>query len=390
MAKCSFRKRKRKLVVLAVSMVVLTGVLLYFFKEQGEVLNSQASERIEETGVSQAGNPFYNNKTKEIYDYIASLPSLEKNTVEMSRDNTGYAIRYMGDEEFKVLQVTDIHISGLENNYSKNISAMKTVYEMVVRERPDFIVMTGDFVFGMADTNNADDRTALDMALRFMQAVGVPWTWTFGNHDHDYFDRLETKTLAEILSTCSNLYLPEKNSEIKGYTNAVFPVYWGGQLISALVLLDSNGEIWDKDGNVVTYDYIDDSQILWYDNKIQELNIQAGRTLETFLYIHIPLEEYAQANDYISGQKREEVCSSKIHNALFETIKELGSTRAVFCGHDHLNDFIALYDGIYLVYSKSIDYTAYKEIANLTEQRGACMLTLQENGTFIIENIKYE
>lgn len=328
---------------------------------------------------------------KDVYDYIDSLDSLNGGKLDIKRNSEGADIYCKTEDDVKIMQITDMHISGLEENYGKNILAMQTVYEMAERERPDFIVATGDLVFGMAYTKSEDDRIALDMVLKFMDSMGIEWTWTFGNHDHDYFDRLKTSELTKILSETELLYMPENNPNLKGYSNGVFRIYRQNKLASALILLDSNGEIWDSSMELVTYDYIDESQISWYSDKIEELKKQAGKEIDTFVYMHIPLEEYAQitTEDYLSGEKRENVSCSRIYNNLAETMAGLGSTKALFCGHDHLNDFISLYNGIYFVYGKSIDYTAYEGIENKTEQRGVCILNINNDNTFDINNICY-
>lgn len=64
----------------------------------------------------------------------------------------------------------------------------------------------------------------------------------------------------------------------------------------------------------------------------------------------------------------------------------LGSTKAIFCGHDHLNDFSVEYYGVRLTFSKSIDYTAYafQGIAEKTEQRGGTIISVSESGSFEI------
>lgn len=327
---------------------------------------------------------------EDIYDYIYSLNSLNRNTLDIKRNADGADIYCKTDDDLKIMQVTDIHISGISGNYRKNILAMQTVYEMTTREQPDFIVSTGDLVFGNVYSNNEEDSIAFDIVLKFMDKIGIPWTWTFGNHDHDYFDRLDTNQLTYMLSKSSTLYMAENNPNIKGYSNGVFRIYKNDNLENALILLDSHGEIWNNN-QLLTYDYIDESQISWYSNKIQELKTQAGKEIDTFVYIHIPIEEYAQINpnNYLSGTKREEVACSKTPNELAETMAKLGSTRALFCGHDHVNDFIAFYNGMYFVYSKSIDYTAYIGIEKETVQRGVGVLIINQDNTFDIQNKCY-
>ena len=48
----------------------------------------------------------------------------------------------------------------------------------------------------------------------------------------------------------------------------------------------------------------------------------------------------------------------KDQKELFDAMKEMGA-QAIFAGHDHVNDWAAIYDGIYLVYSQSSDYNLY-------------------------------
>ncbi|MBR6634122.1 MAG: hypothetical protein IKL41_00670, partial [Clostridia bacterium] len=65
------------------------------------------------------------------------------------------------------------------------------------------------------------------------------------------------------------------------------------------------------------------------------------------------------------GNVFESVGSSKLNTGLFALIKKLGSTQAMFCGHDHVNDFCALYDGVYLVYNQTGGYETYTTGDNL-------------------------
>ena len=66
---------------------------------------------------------------------------------------------------------------------------------------------------------------------------------------------------------------------------------------------------------------------------------------------------------------------------------ELGSTEAVFCGHDHYNNMSLEYKGIRLTYGMSIDYLAMPGIEDDTEQRGGELVTLHEDGTWELEQI---
>ena len=91
------------------------------------------------------------------------------------------------------------------------------------------------------------------------------------------------------------------------------------------------------------------------------------------LYLHIPLQEYEghfekqddgtylpkAETELVYGTQREPVACSKYNNGLFEEMKKNGS-QAIFCGHDHCNDFCVKKDGVYLVYNQTGGYNCYR------------------------------
>ena len=81
------------------------------------------------------------------------------------------------------------------------------------------------------------------------------------------------------------------------------------------------------------------------------------------------------------------VCCSDYPSSLFDRMLELGSTKAVFCGHDHYNNMSLEYKGIRLTYGMSIDYLAMPGIENDTAQRGAELITLHPDSSWSLEQI---
>ena len=67
---------------------------------------------------------------------------------------------------------------------------------------------------------------------------------------------------------------------------------------------------------------------------------------------------------------------------LFETMEELGSTKGIFVGHDHKNNFSLIYKGIRFTYGMSVDYLAYPGIYKLGAQRGCTVIEISPDGTF--------
>ena len=109
------------------------------------------------------------------------------------------------------------------------------------------------------------------------------------------------------------------------------------------------------------------------------------------MYMHIPPEEMLAAyneaaegditdfNKYgISGEDGQVVYSSSYPDNLFETVLDVGSTKGIFFGHDHLNSLRFNYKGVLLSYGYSIDYSAYA--GGTGYQRGCTLLTVKDGG----------
>ena len=153
------------------------------------------------------------------------------------------------------------------------------------------------------------------------------------------------------------------------------------------------------------YDYIHDDQVDWYAGEVERMNSEAGHTVNSMVFFHIPLQEYKTATElYLDGSDavkyyfgenpgdhggitNELVCCSDFPSKLFDTAVELGSTTAMFCGHDHYNNASIEYKGIRLTYGMSIDYLAMPGISRETKQRGAELITIHADSTWELEQI---
>lgn len=71
-------------------------------------------------------------------------------------------------------------------------------------------------------------------------------------------------------------------------------------------------------------------------------------------------------------------------NKIFDTAVSLGSTKAMFCGHDHYNNISLEYKGIRLTYGYSIDYLVMPGIEKDTKQRGGTLISIDRTGKFEI------
>ena len=396
------------------SILVLLGVAgLYMFKEKpdeskqimallSENIQKANEEQRESENLKVVDNETINNAKyatgayTDVYNFIQTVNKVDNRGLQMIMGTDGYYQMTNNDDtcDFNILQLTDLHITGSEETYKADIQAIDTVYTMIQRAQPDFIVLTGDVIFGREGYDVNDGMRALDVVCRLMDRIGIPWTWAFGNHDHSFFDRFSTDTTASMLAQSTTLKMYPADTSASGYSKGVFKLYnSNGALSMGLIILDSGNEIIDENGNIQGYDYIRDDQVEWYAGEVGKLKEQHGTSAKTMLFFHIPVQEYETAweeESPVFGTKREPVYDSEEQSKLFDRAVELESTVAMFCGHDHLNDYSVIYKGIQLVYSKSVDYIAYPGIAEKTEQRGATQITIASSGAYMITQMKYE
>ena len=349
----------------------------------------------------------YNLMKLDLYlvqPYINTVSAVPHGRSDISYDeDTGIYTIVTREEEFRILQLTDIHLGGSILSAGKDTEALKACYRLISAARPDLVVVTGDLVFPMGIMSFSLSNNAPIMQFAsFMRNTGIPWAFTYGNHDTEAMATLNRREVDELLKALSykssgNLLYPYVQPDIYGRSNQMIEVRAAdGSLMQALFLIDSNDYV--EAGGINEYDYIHDDQVEWYERMVKKLSEQEGCRIPSMIFIHIPLREYKVANDlYESGSDEvtyyygilgetmiDKICCSRYESRLFDTAVELGSTKAIFCGHDHYNNQSLEYKGIRLTYGYSIDYLAMPGIDRDTEQRGATLITVGKDGEFSI------
>ena len=318
------------------------------------------------------------------------------------------------DGDFKVMHITDVHIGGgfLSKGYDEK--ALNAIAIMVTKEKPDLLIVTGDVAFPVPYTagtfNNYSGAKAF---ANLMETLGVYWDVTFGNHDSEaytYFDREDMSAFygSDEFEYCLFEAGPK---DVDGYGNHTIEVKNSDGIITqAMILIDSQAYIEDSIIESIkgTYDNIHSNQVEWYEDEVNRMNAENKRidekagTVVTHAFFHIPLVEMDDAwnefkeNGYkdtenfeyvegLIGETGRQVCCAYGEDELFEKMLELGSTKAIHNGHDHVNNTTFKYKGITFSYGYSIDYFAYSNIDKLGSQRGNTMITLKPDSTFNID-----
>ncbi|MBQ8028775.1 MAG: metallophosphoesterase [Clostridia bacterium] len=323
------------------------------------------------------------------------------------------------DKDFKIMQLTDIHIGGGFMSKAVDEKALNAVAAMITKEKPDLVIATGDIVFPVpyrAGTFN--NYSGIKAFANLMESLGVYWDVTFGNHDAEFYSYFDRESVAEFYENEEYKYClfqagPE---DVDGYGNHTIEVKNSEGLITqAIILIDSQAYI--KDNNIIeslkgTYDNIHPNQVEWYESEIKRMNAENEKISEkavpvkSLAFFHIPLVEMDDAwtefreNDYkdtknfkyvegIIGELGRQVCCGYGEDDMFEKMLELGSTKAMFNGHDHVNNTTFEYKGIQFSYGYSVDYFAYSDIDKLGSQRGCTMITCKPDTTFAIDKYNF-
>ena len=332
--------------------------------------------------------------------YINSVPNVYESESKIAYDeHSGIYTITKGPGDFKVLQLTDIHLGGGVLSYDKDLKALKACYALLQATQPDLVVVTGDLSYPVGLSSFSFNNTApVQQFATFMRFMGVPWAFTYGNHDTESYAATSKTSLNELYKSLSyktskTLLYPYVQPDIWGRNNQLIGIRNpDGTLNQGLFLIDSNaytGEGLNK------YDYIHDDQVEWYKEQVLRMNEEAGRTVPSLVFFHIPLQQYKTAYElYEQGssevtwyfgsndeKSKKKVCCSEYPSSLFDVAREMGSTTGFFCGHDHYNNMSLEYQGLRLTYGMSIDYLVEPGIARDTKQRGATLIILHEDGT---------
>lgn len=355
------------------------------------------------TSIIQNGSN-YNIAYIESLDYSPFLAFPPHSSVTYNSENGVYTVR-MENEELKILQLTDIHLCGSITTIGTDRKAIDACCTLIKEVHPDLIILTGDVVFPIPyQTFSKNNLRPIVQLCIFMNRVGIPWVLVYGNHDTEVVATYDVRSFEGMYRFFlqeeeSPMLYAEKQPEVYGRYNQYLRIENSdGSLNRLIFLVDSNDYVKDST-EVNEYDSVHEDQLEWYAETIDEVSAEEGETVKSFVFMHIPFQEFADAKValdagdedavYLFGENGEAVSHPNHNSGFFDVILEKGSTEAVFVGHDHINNMGIKYKGVDLVYSKSIDYIAYPGIAHRTEQRGGTLITLSKDGSYQIEQIDY-
>ena len=280
----------------------------------------------------------------------------------------GRKLKFHENGEFKILQLTDLHISG-EDNHPDDAKTLLLIDQVIKDEQPDLIVYSGDLIWSEGvDYPEKSFRKVLDAGSKW----NIPFAIIYGNHDSE--ENITRSELQKIQTEYAMALSEEGPSDINGVGNYTLTIGSSSSDKDEAILyfFDSGALAPDTIGG---YDWIRQNQVNWYAAESQKFAQENEGILPSLAFFHIPIPEYNDVWQHgsVTGTKREDVSSSKINSGLFTAMIENGDVMGTFAGHDHDNDYCGELAGISLCFGRVTGYHCYGEL-----QRGVRVINLHE------------
>ena len=276
------------------------------------------------------------------------------------------------DRDFLILNLTDPQLGNDEwdENHRNYQILTTTIRTLIERERPDLITVSGDLAW-------AGCTKAYQMLADFLDSFRIPWAPVWGNHDNQNGPE-EVDAVADMF-LAHEYCVYEKGDPALGNGNYTIAVEENGTVVEGVLMMDSHDRMpFTKEDGTESNEWakLIPEQLDWYRAQIAEL--EAHGCKDSTMIMHIPIYAYRDAwtaafksdldpskltvadsltgdcwNDGYKnsiGVKYEGICSYPADEGAFDVMRELGSTKHILCGHDHVNNFIIPYQGVKFVY----------------------------------------
>lgn len=237
--------------------------------------------------------------------------------------------------KFKILQITDTHMHYIAKGYLGTPQQLEKIAAMVDIFKPDLIMNTGDFWVNVTEPGGADTCKWLCAEIAKFK---TPWAYAWGNHDESK-DYNRTHKLLE--SAPYSLYrgaAADGNYRIAVQAGGAAAPVW-----NMIVLNNSRGGFRQP-------------QIDWFDQEQARIRQQTPTPPPAFIFCHIPAPQYDDiaAPGKAVGVKFEKVCHEDGTRDAVPAFGRAGFVKAMFVGHDHVNDYYGQSHGINLHYGRAL------------------------------------
>lgn len=330
----------------------------------------------------------------------------------------------IGDgQQFKVLNLADVQLD-YAGQLGVDITIKPTINKMINKLKPSIITLSGDYGWKAEGMEKEEIIQCVNEICDCLESYDIDYYFVYGNHDREKATDVE---LAEAINSHKHGHI-ERGIELEdSYGNYTIEIQnQNGQPIHAIYMMDSR-DYFPEDQKVdetkvefrkgdeiienvkynhlihgdetspcivndTRYDYIHEEQAKWYEGEVERLN-----KCESTIITHMPINGFTYAFEHYTDAKnkgdeeriksykpigpcrQEETCSGGVYDrAIYKSIKKYGSTKNVIAGHDHINDFSLLYNGVRFTYAVKTGDGCYWESDG--SMNGATLLTIDDKG----------
>lgn len=264
--------------------------------------------------------------------------------------------------QFRALQFTDVHFFCADDEPELDRRTVRDFARLVEMTSPDMIWVTGDFWHENPEGRGAEQ---MDFAVRQLEALGIPWLFTWGNHD----------TLDDYAAGHDRI-AQAKHSLYRGGPG-------GGNY--TVEITDASGRpIWELLCLNSGQHGIMEECRAWLRHFTAT---RKPAEVPAFCLVHIPVRQYDTLwkEGKAAGLRLEEVCSWEEDGSSLALIRQAAKVKAMFCGHDHVNDYSGVIDGVELIYGHATGHGGY---GGDVVPKGAKLVTMNaETGTYSWETV---
>jgi len=242
----------------------------------------------------------------------------------------------------EMLALTDLHFFEGKAKEQKDGHTLEDLCSMLKIFNPEMMVVDGDIWY---EDNFGKGFKRCQWSCDRLGELGVPWAFVWGNHD-----------TSEDHRKCHKMISGAANSLYRG------ALYDGSYRIE-IVSPGESEPFWEL---IIVNDAMPESgfqqdQVKWFNAEVERIRQKYPSPPPAFVFCHVPLVQFKTivSKGLAKGVKNEMVNFEKGVPEAFDAIKKSDMVKAVFCGHDHYNNYGGEMDGVYLQYLRATGYAGY-------------------------------
>ena len=279
------------------------------------------------------------------------------------------------DGSFKVLQASDFQDNCSSGQVIKD-GTMQRFNAMVDAADPDLVVITGDNIWPRPLEKEEDFIAYVDKMVGRLEADGIPWAITYGNHDNDMGDFDAVRTDVRKMASAGDL---RKLSPLRCHRRPLTEFSVSATMFSPILTNDETSiafNVWaidtgDYNQNLNTdglyydyknpeliekgyytsydpgskYDFVKYDQQLWYYTKSMIMENYNGAKIPGAMFAHVCLPEFEDVDTHkddpevnFKGMNKEGFATGPVNSHMLDTMVQRGDMTGFYVGHDHINN----------------------------------------------------